>query len=105
MSPREPFIPPVIEETARQRILALLEEGEASALEISGRLGIAEKDVIDHLGHLERTLRREGRRVEVTPASCLGCGFVFTKRGRFSAPGRCPSCRDTHIAEPRFSLR
>ncbi len=91
-------------ETARQRILGLLSERPRSAKEISADVRIPEKEVYGHLDHLRKALHREGRRVDVTPAECLACGFVFRKRERFGRPGRCPVCRGESVSEPLFSV-
>ena len=97
--PRERF------ETARRRILGLVSGRPLSTKEISADAGIPEKEVCGHLDHLRKTLRREGRRVTVTPAECLACGFVFRKRERFGKPGRCPVCRGESVSEPLFFVR
>ncbi len=89
-------------ETARRRILVLISERPLSAKEISADARIPEKEVRGHLDHLSRSLRREGRRVTVTPAECLACGFVFRKRERYGKPGRCPVCRGESVSEPLF---
>ncbi len=89
-------------ETARQRILAVISERPRSAREISSDVRIPEKEVFGHLDHLRRSLHREGRRVEMTPAECLACGFVFRKRERFEKPGRCPVCRGESVSEPLY---
>ncbi len=89
-------------ETARRQILALISERALSAKEISAGVRIPEKEVFGHLAHLGKSLRREGRRVEVTPAECLACGFVFRKRERLEKPGRCPVCRGESVSEPLF---
>ncbi len=72
--------------------------------QISERAGVPEKDVADHLAHLERSLRQKGGRLLVTPAECLGCGFVFASRKKLSGPSRCPKCAEEHIAEPTFRI-
>jgi len=95
-------VPPERSETARRRILVLLSERPRSAKEISADAHIPEKEVYGHLDHLRKTLRRERRRVSVTPAECLACGFVFRKRERFGKPGRCPVCRGESVSEPLF---
>lgn len=95
-------VPPERIETARRRILIIISERPLSAKAISADARIAEKEVSGHLDHLRRTLRREGRRVVVTPAECLACGFVFRKRERLGTPGRCPVCRSESVSEPLF---
>lgn len=102
--PKPPIPPSPRSETARRRIMALLEDQPVSALDISGAAGMAEKDVYPHLEHIRRSLQRERRRFVVLPASCLKCGFVFGKRQRLTAPGKCPVCRSESISEPLFSI-
>jgi transcriptional regulator len=94
--------PPERKETVRRRILALLSERPFSAREISGRIGIPEREVYAHLPHVDRSAGRAGGRLSVTPAECRRCGFAFRKRDRFAKPGRCPVCRGESISEPHF---
>lgn len=98
-----PFIPAGRGETLRRDMVSLLAEEEPQSVrDLSQRLGIADSEVLDHLEHLRLALRAA---LVISPASCLACGFVFTKRERLKGPGRCPVCRSERIAEPRFSLR
>ncbi|MCL2103229.1 MAG: hypothetical protein FWH25_04230 [Syntrophorhabdaceae bacterium] len=91
-------------ETVRKRILALIEEGPRTALEISSAVRIPERQVWDHLVHLEKSLRSKGRKLERLPAQCLSCGFVFRKRDKLAGPGRCPLCRKEFISAPFFRV-
>jgi len=91
-------------ETIRHYIAALLEEGTYSAKDISQIIKIPEKDVADHLEHLQRTLSKTDKHLEVIPASCKACGFVFRKRDRLTKPSKCPSCRSIHIQAPHFHI-
>ena len=75
-----------------------------SALELSGSVGIPEKEVAGHLEHIRHTLHRTGRRFVVQPAECASCGFVFEKRERLTRPSRCPVCRNESVHAPLFSL-
>jgi predicted Zn-ribbon and HTH transcriptional regulator len=88
----------------RQEIERLLREEPRSALDLSKLVGISEREVPDHLSHLERSLRRRGATLHVEPVRCLGCGFVFAERRRFTRPGRCPGCRGRRLTLPRFSV-
>lgn len=98
--------PPSREQTIRRDLLEFLQQQPgASARELSMAIGIPEKSVADHLGHLQRSLRRQGQQLEILPPSCLDCEFVFQKRTRLTRPGRCPRCRSTHLSEPRFAIR
>jgi len=88
----------------RQALMELLEEEQASALEISQILGIPEKEVYLHLEHIERTLLNRGRKLVTHPFSCLDCGFLFTNRKRFSRPGRCPKCKGSHLGRATYEI-
>jgi len=91
-------------ETIRRYIMALLEEGTYSAKELSNIIRIPEKDICDHLEHLQRTFGKSRMRLDVVPAECRHCGFVFKKRGRLTKPGKCPTCRSIHIHSPLFHI-
>ena len=91
-------------DTVRHAIITELEEGPLSARDLSGRVGISEKEVAAHLEHIRASLHRNGRYLEVQPAECAKCGFVFEKRGRLTRPGKCPVCRSESIHAPLFSL-
>jgi predicted Zn-ribbon and HTH transcriptional regulator len=68
--------------TLRQKIISLLIDEEMSAREISGEVGISEKEVYGHLSHIARSVDRK----------------------RFTRPGRCPQCKKSHIQSPRFRI-
>ncbi|HEX9206572.1 MAG TPA: hypothetical protein VF853_11670 [Candidatus Deferrimicrobiaceae bacterium] len=101
-SPKIPATPPEESGTIRRRIRSLLMEGPRTALEISSAVRRPEKEVADHLEHLRKSLHSEGRRLVQLPAECRGCGFVFRKRERLTAPGRCPVCKGESISDPSF---
>mgnify|MGYP006291309389 CR=1 FL=1 len=92
------------QQTLRQRLIALLEEAPCDQRDISQALRISEKEVPEHLAHIRRSLAAAGRTLDIQPAECLACGFVFKERRRLTRPGRCPRCRQTRIALPRFHI-
>jgi predicted Zn-ribbon and HTH transcriptional regulator len=89
--------------TARQAIKELLQEETLSSLEMSQRLSLSEKEVLDHLSHIARS-PGTGYHFQITPAVCKTCGFVFKKRDRLTIPSRCPLCQHQSIRRPRFAL-
>ena len=91
--------------TIRQRLIDCLASGPHSARELSGKVGISEKDVVAHLAHIDRSLAGKGRKLDITPASCQVCGFAFTSKRRYSRPSRCPKCRSERTAAPVFQIR
>ena len=90
--------------TIRQKIISLLREAEMSAREISGEIGIAEKEVTEHLAHIARSVSSQGKKIIIAPATCLVCGYEFGNRKRFTRPGRCPKCKKSHLQSPRFRI-
>jgi predicted Zn-ribbon and HTH transcriptional regulator len=76
------------------------------------------RQLIDHLSHEPRSvswLARElgmlrgdvaeaaGHHIEVVPARCKSCGFVFGA-DKLSKPGRCPSCKGSRVFEPMIRI-
>jgi predicted Zn-ribbon and HTH transcriptional regulator len=92
-------------QTIRQALINLLSGEPLCARELSRVLGIREKEVCDHLVHIERTAGARNKKLTTLPFACLDCGFVFRDRKHFTRPGKCPRCRGTHIETPRFQLR
>ena len=90
--------------TVREAIREELLRGAATARELSERVSIREKDVADHLAHLEKSLRARGERLIVDPATCIACGYAFTRRSRLTRPGSCPACGSTRIDPPAFRI-
>jgi transcriptional regulator len=91
-------------QTIRQQIIDLLREQEFNAREISQALSIMEKEVYDHLEHIDRTIGRQGMKVVVQPYACLSCGYTFESRRRWTRPGRCPVCRHGHIRMAAYRI-
>ena len=91
--------------TVRQDLALALRAGPATARDLSKAVGISEKDVADHLVHLAKTLRAHGEKLVITPAECLECGFVFSKREKLERPSRCPQCGKTRLTLPEFAIR
>ena len=98
--------PNIREATLRQSLQQVLLEADATARDLSRLVGIPERDVAEHLRHLERSLRRGGERLEVEPSVCRSCGFTFTHRDRhrYTRPGRCPECHGRRISLPVFRI-
>jgi predicted Zn-ribbon and HTH transcriptional regulator len=99
-----PRPPAEAHDTVRHLIMTELEQGPLSARELSGLVGIPEKEVSGHLEHIRQSLHRTGRRLIVQPAECVKCGFVFDKRERMTRPSRCPVCKSESLHAPLFSL-
>jgi predicted Zn-ribbon and HTH transcriptional regulator len=73
--------------------------------ELAQFAAISEKDVVEHLEHLARSLPADGLYLEIASASCIACNYVFADRTKMNVPSQCPSCTSERIAPPKFSLR
>jgi len=102
---KEPFVPVERRETVRQKMISLLEGNVLSAKDISADVGVSEKEVYEHLEHIQRTSNRSAYAFVVTPAVCKKCSFVFRKREKLKKPGKCPVCRSESIEEPLFKIK
>ncbi len=91
--------------TTRQQMTDILSKDEMSAREVSKALGIREKEVYDHLSHIARSLIARGKKLNVQPYRCLGCGYVFQDRQRFNRPSRCPRCKESRLQEATYRIR
>jgi transcriptional regulator len=102
---REP-IPKERASTIRQLLEAILRSGGSpkTLLELATQAKIREKDVASHLEHLILSGKAKGTKIQVEPATCLDCDFVFKKRDRLTTPGKCPVCGSTRISNVRFQI-
>jgi len=103
--PRKPVIPRPAQDTVRHAVIGLLREGPVSARDISIGVHVPEKEVYGHLEHIRRSIQASGDLLEVTPAECRACGFVFAKRERLAPPGKCPVCRSEAIFDPLYAIQ
>jgi hypothetical protein len=90
--------------TIRKEIILLLVDKEMNAKEISSVVGIGEKEVYTHLSHIARSVKHQRKKLIIKPAECLGCGYAFEKRRRFTRPSRCPICKSEHIQNPMYRI-
>jgi hypothetical protein len=91
--------------TIRRQLIELLSAGTCGVRELSQELHQSEKEIYDHLIHIERSLKPGGKQLVIEPSICQACGFVFAERKRPQPPGRCPQCKKTHIRRPRYAIR
>jgi len=90
--------------TVRRLLLDLLSREPRSISSLARELETTRADVEDDLRHLLRTVQAQGYRIEVVPARCKACEFVFGN-DKLGKPGRCPACKSTRIYEPMIRIR
>ncbi|MDF1591446.1 MAG: ArsR family transcriptional regulator [Desulfobacterales bacterium] len=90
--------------TIRRQMIDLLSQEPCGVRDLSRMLRISEKEVYTHLPHVQRTITSSGLRFHLTPAECLSCGYVFSKRSRFTRPSRCVRCKNERISEPVYQI-
>jgi transcriptional regulator len=104
LMPKDAALTPERAASVRDVIREALAGRPLSAHDISQRAGISEKDVAEHLEHLQRSVRAKGGRLVVKPAECLSCGYVFRDRSRVKDPGTCPKCQGSHLAASTYRI-
>lgn len=83
----------------RRQLIELLSREPRSVSSLARELGLTRGDVDDDLQHALRSARAAGYRIEILPARCRSCDFVFST-DKLRKPSRCPACRGTRLLEP-----
>jgi predicted Zn-ribbon and HTH transcriptional regulator len=89
--------------TVRRTLVELLSQEPRSVSWIAREMGLRRADAEDDLRHALRSALAAGHLVEVIPARCKNCGFVFAD-DRLTKPGRCPSCKGSRLFEPQIRI-
>jgi hypothetical protein len=93
------------ERTSRQKVRDLLMAAPMSSLQLAKIVGISEREVEGHIGHIITSVARDrSLRFKIEPCECRRCGFTFRERKKITRPSRCPRCRSEDISEPQFSI-
>jgi predicted Zn-ribbon and HTH transcriptional regulator len=88
----------------RRDLIDLLSDSPRSASSIARDMGLRRGDVEEDLRHELRSAVAAGHRVEVIPARCKDCGFLFGEH-RLTKPVRCPSCKCSRLFEPQIRIQ
>ena len=90
--------------TARTALRERLGMGPRTASSLARELGVGRHDIEDELRHVLRSAASAGEVVDIEPAHCKKCGFVFDI-SRLAKPSKCPSCGGSRIYEALISIR
>jgi predicted Zn-ribbon and HTH transcriptional regulator len=82
----------------RRHLIDWLSDEPRSVSWLARELGMRRGDVEEDLSHALRSARAAGHHIEVIPARCKACDFVFAA-DKLTKPGRCPSCKGTRLFE------
>lgn len=82
----------------RKDLITLLLNNPLRLSEMARLYGVPVKDVAEDVKHLRKTLKQSAYRLDVTPAECRKCSFVFSTE-KLSKPSKCPQCRSTWLEE------
>lgn len=87
----------------RKDLITLLLDNPLRLSEIARLYAVPVKEVLDDVKHLRKTLKQSAYRLDVTPAECRKCGFVFFTE-KVSKPSKCPQCWSTWLEEPMVQI-
>jgi transcriptional regulator len=87
----------------RRQLIDLLSVEPRSVSSLARDLGMRRGDVEEDLRHALRSAAAAGHRVEIIPARCKACGFVFGT-DKLLKPGRCPQCKASRLFEPMIRI-
>lgn len=78
--------------TIRQMIVELLQQEQLSALDLSEKLGVKEKEIFEHLEHITRSLRPT-KRLVVESSQCKNVAFSLKKGTALNLPLNAPGAK------------
>ncbi|MHA1970108.1 MAG: transcriptional regulator [Candidatus Hodarchaeales archaeon] len=91
--------------TRREKIVELLSKNEDMTLqEMADLTHSAVKTIANDLDSVRKTIKSENKRIEVNPATCMACNYIFSGRNRISDPSKCPECHSERISPQRFRI-
>ncbi len=91
--------------TRREQIVDLLTKNENVTLqEMADLTKSSVKTVAMDIDSVRKTIKYDSKRIEVKPATCIGCNYVFHGRGRVSDPHKCPECHSERISPQEFRI-
>lgn len=88
---------------SRKHYIPLLKGTVLTLRQLAHLVRLRPGEVAEDLQHLEKSLVHSEWRIEVQPARCRKCDFVFGA-DKFQKPSKCPECRGTWLTEPEFGI-
>jgi predicted Zn-ribbon and HTH transcriptional regulator len=88
----------------RKNLIELLRDNPMTVSQLARALDEDRKAVVSDLEHLQKSLRHSEYELEITPAECRKCGFVFGTH-KLRKPSRCPECKGERLTDPVLEIR
>ena len=97
-------------ETRRQKLIKFLKEYDAihDLRTLMREMEYPNKKVlINDIESITKTLKNDRIILQIQPASCIGCGFVFRRKPKdaFKIPSKCPKCKQQRIEWPSLKIK
>lgn len=89
--------------TFRRHLIDVLSREPRSVSSLARELGMGRGDIEDELRHLLRSARASGHDIDILPARCRSCDFVFSP-DKLARPSRCPQCKGTRLFEAQIRI-
>ena len=81
-------------------------EGEFQLKEIMRDLEYKDlQALINDFNFVARNLKRNGKRISLTPIECLHCGYtIHFNSGKVKIPSKCPNCHQERLNLPMIKI-
>lgn len=97
-------------DTTRQELVELLSYSVTGLTpdSISAKMStrdntISDREIIEHLKHIRKTLDNEDKYLTGQPPKCQECEFEDFDQ-IINIPSKCPKCRSRRILQPKFKI-
>lgn len=88
----------------RKQLIETLRIREWTASELAREFRVNAAEIVDDIGHVQKSLRHSEEVLQIDPAECRQCGFRFSE-GKIGKPSKCPDCKSGRIREPILEIR
>ena len=88
----------------RRNLIDLLRDNPMTLSQLARALDANPKDLASDIEHLQKSLRHSEYELDITPAECRKCGFIFGTH-KLRKPSRCPECKGERLTEPVLEIK
>ena len=87
----------------RKNLIDILLENPMSLSQIARQVAEKPKDIENDVKHLLLSLKHTEFTIEVFPAECRRCDFIFGP-DKLHKPSKCPKCKSGWLTEPEIAV-